>query len=83
MTSARVILEPYSNKVLNVVKAKYELKDKSEALNKFIEMYGKQEVEPEVKDSYVKKVIGIEKRHIAKYGRRNMSKKELDELFGK
>jgi len=83
MTSARVVLEPYSNKVLNVVKAKYELKDKSEALNKFIEMYGKQEVEPEIKDSYVKKVLGIEKKHLSKYGRRKMGNKELDELFGK
>ena len=40
-------------------------------------------LEYSVKDSYIRKIVEIEKRHIAKYGRRNMSKKELDELFGK
>lgn len=50
MTDARVSLVPYSNKVLNVVKAKYDLPDKSAALNKFIEIYGRMEVEKEPDD---------------------------------
>ena len=60
MVDARVKLNNYSNKVLTVVKAKYELKDKSEAINRFIETYGENEVEHEVKDSYVKKLLRIE-----------------------
>ena len=60
MVDARVKLNNYSNKVLTVVKAKYELKDKTEAINRFIEMYGENEVEHEVKDSYVKKLLRIE-----------------------
>ena len=60
MVDARVRLNSYSNKVLTVVKAKYELKDKSEAINRFIETYGENEVEREVKDSYVKKLLRIE-----------------------
>ena len=60
MVDARVRLNKYSNKVLTVVKAKYELKDKSEAINRFIETYGENEVEHEVKDSYVKKLLRIE-----------------------
>ena len=40
MVLARVVLSKYSDKVLNVVKAKFDLKDKSEALNKFVELYG-------------------------------------------
>jgi len=35
------------------------------------------------KESYIDKILGLEKKHLAKYGRRKMSKKELDELFGK
>jgi len=50
MTMARVILDEYSNRVINVVKAKYGLKDKSEALNKFIRMYGQRETGLEAKD---------------------------------
>ena len=38
--SARVELDEYTNRVLGVIKMKYGLKDKSEALNKFIELYG-------------------------------------------
>ncbi len=83
MISARVVLEPYANKVLNVVKAKYDLKDKSEALNKFIEIYGENEVEPELREDYVARVKDIEKRHFAKYGYKKMTRKELDRLFGK
>ena len=64
--SARVELKPYSNRGISVVKAKYDLKDKSEALNKFIELYGKEEVEPEVKESYVKKILTLEKNYFKK-----------------
>ena len=56
-TDARVILQPYSNKVLNVIKAKYSLPDKSAALNKFIEIYGRQEVEKEPMMSYGKRFL--------------------------
>ena len=34
MVDARVELNKYSNRVLSVVKAKYDLKDKSQAINK-------------------------------------------------
>jgi len=81
MVDARVRLNEYSNRVLGVVKAKYDLRDKSDALNKFVELYGENEVEREVKDSYVKKILKIEEEHFKKYGYRKMSLKELDELF--
>ena len=83
MVDARVELSKYSNKVLTVVKAKYDLKDKSQAINKFIETYGDNEVEHEVKDSYVKKLLEIEEKHFKKQGFRKMSDKKLDRLFGK
>ena len=83
MVDARVHLSKYANRVLTVVKAKYDLNDKSQALNKFIEDYGENEVEPEVKEKYVKKILRIEKEHFKKYGYRKMNDKELDELFGK
>ena len=61
MVDARVKLSEYSNRVISVVKAKHDLNDKSEALNKFIEMYGPQEVEPKVRESYMKKLLRVEK----------------------
>ena len=83
MVDARVSLDKYSNKVLTVVKAKYELKDKSEALNKFVKLYGHNEVDPEVKEEYVKKVLKIAEDHYKKHGYEKMDDKELDRLFGK
>ncbi len=84
MIDARVKLNKYSNKVLTVVKVKYELKDKSEAINRFIGDYGPNEVEPEVKDEYVKRILKIEDEYYKRYGHsKKMSNKELDELFGK
>ena len=83
MVDERVSLNKYSNRVLTVVKVKYDLRDKSQALNKFIETYGVNELEPEVKESYVKKLLEIEEEHFKKYGHRKMPDRELDKLFGK
>ena len=82
MISARVELNEYANKVLAVIKAKNQLKDKSEAINFFIETYGDDVVEKEATDEYVKKMGDMVDRHFKKYGHRTMSLKELDKLCG-
>ncbi|MEK6973569.1 MAG: antitoxin [archaeon] len=83
MVFARIKLDDYSNRVLNVIKARYDLKDKSEAITKFIQIYGKEEVEPEISEEYVKKMLSTEGKHFEKYGHKPMTDKELDKLFGK
>jgi len=83
MVDARVTLSDYSNRVLAVVKAKYALKDKREALNKFVESYGRNELECEATEAYVKHFLDVENEHFRKYGYKKMSGKELDALFGK
>ncbi len=80
MVYARITLNEYANRVLNVIKAKFDLRDKSEALNKFIDMFGEEVVEKEAKDEYLKKIIGVEKKHLQKYGRRKMTMQELDKI---
>ncbi|MBS3081588.1 DUF2683 family protein [Candidatus Pacearchaeota archaeon] len=78
--SARVELNDYANRVLGIIKIKYGLKDKSEALNKFIELYGEAFMEKEVKEDYVKEVIATVKDHYKKYSDEKMSLEELDKL---
>ncbi len=80
MVYARITLNDYANKVLNVIKAKFNLRDKSEAINKFIDLFGDEVVEKEAKDEYLKKVLEIEKNHLQKYGQRKMSVQELDRI---
>jgi len=82
MVYARIDLTEYANKVINVVKAKFDLKDKSEAINKFTEIYGDEFVEKEATDEYIKKVIEIDQRHFKKYGYKKLSLKDFDELCG-
>lgn len=82
MISARVELNDYANRVLGVIKMKFGLRDKSEALNKFIEMYGDDIIEREANEEYIKKVISISENHLKKYGRRKMNIQELNKLCG-
>jgi len=78
--SARVELDDYTNRVLGVIKIKFGLNDKSEALNKFIELYGDEVIEKEASEEYVKKVIKIAENHFNKYKNRKMTLQELDKL---
>jgi hypothetical protein len=78
--SARVNLNPYVNRVLGMIKIKYDLKDKSEAINKFIEIYGDEILEKESTEEYLKKVISISDNHFNKYSNKKMSLEELDSL---
>ncbi len=80
LVSARVLLNPYVNKVLSIVKIKYGLNTKSEALNKFIELHGTEVLEKEANIDYARNVIEIANRHLKKYGYRKMSLHELNQL---
>ena len=78
--SARIELNEYANKVINMIKIKFGLKDKSEALNKFIELYGGDVIENEASEEYAKKVIEIANKHFKKYSHRKMTLQELNKL---
>jgi len=75
-------VDEYASRVLGVIKEKFGLKDKAEALNKFADMFGEEFVDKAVKDDVVKEVIDSCQAHIKKYGYRKMTLKELDKLCG-
>lgn len=76
-----VKIKDYTSRVLGVVKEKYGLRDKGEALDKFAEICGEDFVEPEVKESYLKKLDEIEKDYFKKYGNNHRTTvEELDRL---
>ncbi len=81
-TAMNLHVSDYASRVLGVVKEKFGLRDKSEAMNKFAEMFGDEFIDKEAKDAYIKKIIEIEKKHIAKYGSKKMTLAELDRLCG-
>lgn len=62
MVQAIVKISDRANRVLNIVKAKYGLRDKSEAINLVAKEYEEDLMEPELRPEYVKKIRKIEKK---------------------
>lgn len=61
MVQAIINVNERTNQVLNIVKAKYNLKDKSEAINVMAEKYEEALLEPELRPEYIKKLNKVEK----------------------
>jgi hypothetical protein len=56
MVKSVVNLGEHENRVINIVKAKYGLKDKSQALSVIIKGYEECELEPQLRPEYVKEI---------------------------
>ena len=61
MVKAIINITENTNRLLNILKAKYGLKDKSQAINKMAEQYETEILEPELRPEYVEKIKKIEK----------------------
>ncbi len=68
MVQAVVDISKHANRVLNIVKAKYDLKDKSEAIDIMAEQYEEQVLEPELRPEYIEKAKKIQKQSAVKIG---------------
>ena len=67
MAQAMININEESNRVLNIVKAKYGLKDKSEAINIVVKEYEENFLEPELRPKYKNKLLKIIKgKHISR-----------------
>jgi len=72
MVKAIVDLDDHANRVINIVKAKYGLQDKSEAINTITRQYEEEILEPELRPEFVERLKKAEKRPTKKI--RNFSK---------
>ena len=61
MVQALITINENANRVLNIVKAKFDFKDKSEAIEYIISKYIEFENEPELKPEFVEKIKKIKK----------------------
>ena len=68
MVQAIINISEKANRVINIVKAKYGLKDKSEAINTMAEEYQKSVMEPELRPEFIKKMQRIQKQTAIKVG---------------
>jgi hypothetical protein len=61
LTQALIKLDEHINRVLKMVKAKYDLKDKSETIEFIVKKYVEYENEPELKPEFIEKINKIKK----------------------
>lgn len=61
MVQAMINIPEEANHILNIIKARYKLKTKSEAIAKVILDFGATILEPEIRPEYLKKLKRIEK----------------------
>ena len=74
MPQAIIKLKEKNDRILSIVKGKYGLKNKSDAVNLIIENYEEEMLEPELRPEYIEKIKRIEKEG---YGEAFHSIKEL------
>jgi len=62
MVQAMININEKTNRILNIVKAKFGLKDKSEAINMVVEKYEESFLEPEIRPEFLEELKEIKKQ---------------------
>ena len=78
MVKAIIDISEPANRIINIVKAKYGLRNKSRAIEVMAREYEKLIMEPELRPEYIDKLGRIEKERAVKVG----SVKGLEKMLG-
>jgi len=68
MVKAIIDISDDANRILNIIKAEYGLKDKSQAIDRMTEDYKELIFEPKIKASYLRKLKKIQKEPLINVG---------------
>ena len=77
MVQAIINIDDETNRVLNIVKAKFGLKDKSEAIDMMAQQYEESILEPELRPEYIEKAKKIMKNKKINIGTTSNLRKRL------
>lgn len=78
MVQAMVNISKEANQILNIVKARHNLKDKSQAIEFVTLDYGEEILEPELRPEYIKKLNRIKKEKGIKFSSIGALKKSIE-----
>ncbi len=78
MVQAIINIKENTNRVLNILKAKYGLKDKSQAIDIMAKEYEQEILEPELRPEYIEKAKKIMKEKPIRIG----TPKDLRKMMG-
>jgi hypothetical protein len=68
MVKAIVDIDEEANRVLNILKAQYGLRDKSQAINRLAKEYKEIVLESEFRPEYIRKLLEVQKEPIIRVG---------------
>jgi len=68
MVKAIVDIDVEANRVINILKAQYDLRDKSDAINEMARQYRELVLESEIRPEYLKKLARIQREPIIRIG---------------
>ena len=77
MVQAIINIKENTNRLLNIIKAKYGLKDKSQAIDLMAKKYEQEILEPELRPEYIKKAEKIMKEKPIRVGTPNNLRKMM------
>jgi hypothetical protein len=68
MVKAIVDIDDEANRVINILKAQYGLRDKSQAINRLAKEYREIVLESEFRPEYIRKLLEVQKEPITRLG---------------
>ena len=80
MVQAIVNLGEYEDRLLTIVRGKFGLKNKSEAVNFVIDKYGEDILEPELRPEYKKELLRVDKGKFKKFTSIEDLRKEIENI---
>ncbi len=78
MVQAIINIDEHSNRILNVIKARYGLKDKSQAIDVMTKEYEEAVMEPALKPIYAQKLKEIKKQKGLKFKNIDALRKHIE-----
>ena len=80
MVQAIVNLGEHEDRLLTIVRGKFGLKNKSEAVNFVIDKYGEELLEPELRPEYKEKLLKIDKGKFKRFVSIDNLRKEIENV---
>lgn len=80
MVQAIINLDEHEARILNIVKGKYGLKNKSEAINLVIDKFEEEHLEPRLRPEYKKKLLKLDKGKFKKFSSIEELRKEIENV---
>lgn len=78
MVQAVINIDENTNRVLNIVKAKFGLRDKSQAINIVVTEYEQTSLEPELRPEYIEKLSKIKNQKGIRFKSINELRKSIE-----